>query len=182
MGDENKLLKPIDGVPTVERVVGAAIDLGFEKIVVVTGHDGDAVAAAIGPYRVDVVHNPEYRLGMGSSLVAGVRAAGMVDGYLIWPADMPWVAYETVTKICATCGLNAIALPTRAGRRGHPVLFSARFRDALLDLEASAGARSVLGDNATYVVEVSVDDPGIHADLDEPQDFLHATAKLEKTP
>lgn len=56
------------------------------------------------------------------------------------------------------------------GRRGNPVAFSRAHLPDLLRLTGDAGARSLLQYYPVQLVEV--DDPGIHLDIDRPQDLL----------
>ena len=57
-----------------------------------------------------------------------------------------------------------IAVPIYQGRRGNPVGFSRKYLPQLLALHGDQGARSLL--QIFPVVEVAVDDPAIHQDID----------------
>jgi hypothetical protein len=60
----------------------------------------------------------------------------------------------------------ALAAPSRAGRRGHPVGFASHYRDELLALQGDNGARRLLERDRSKVVEIKIDDAGIFADID----------------
>ncbi len=75
MGNRNKLLCEIDGIPVVRRVADAVIDAKVDMAVLVTGHDAPSVAAAVAGTGVRLVHNTDYRSGMGRSLARGVEFA-----------------------------------------------------------------------------------------------------------
>lgn len=175
MGDRNKLLLEIDGIPLIEHVVRTSLDQHFSRLLVVTGHDAENVAQTLATYPVEIVRNPGFEAGMGSSLIEGVLAGGTAsepcDAYLIWPADMPYIAGETVRMICESYDRDSIIVPTFRGKRGHPVLFSAKFREALLAIPNHEGARSVLDDFPHAVVELSVEDDAILRDIDAPEDL-----------
>ena len=68
-----KQLVPIDGIPLVLYAVTALRDAGVDEIVVVTGHDADAVEAVL-PDGVRPVRNPAFRDGQATSLAAGLHA------------------------------------------------------------------------------------------------------------
>jgi len=81
----NKLIAELDGEPIVRRTVRAVLASRARPVVVVTGHEADAVHAALTGLAVKLVHNPDYADGMSTSLRAGVAAAGAVDR----GADLP---------------------------------------------------------------------------------------------
>ena len=61
------------------------------------------------------------------------------------------------------------------GRRGHPVLFGAAWFPALRGLSGDEGARTLLRDGSIGLKTVAVDDPGIHLDVDRPEDLARVT-------
>ncbi|NIR62146.1 MAG: NTP transferase domain-containing protein, partial [Gammaproteobacteria bacterium] len=64
MGRRNKLLEPVDGIPMVLRAVDAALAGVDAGVYVVTGHERDAVVAALAGRDVRLVHNPRYAEGL----------------------------------------------------------------------------------------------------------------------
>jgi molybdenum cofactor cytidylyltransferase len=109
---------------------------------------------------------------MGDSIAAAVRATAQSPGWLILPADLPLVQSATLRAIAAALeGCDAV-VPVFAGQRGHPVGFSARCRDALLNLSGSKGAASVL--LAYRSTECVVADPGCVMDIDTVDDLIAA--------
>ena len=74
-------------------------------------------------------------------------------GWLVALADMPCIRVATLQAVAELIGGGAaLAAPSYAGRRGHPVGFAARWRDALLALEGDEGARAILTGDANIVV------------------------------
>lgn len=170
MGAANKLLLPLGDRPLVVHAVEAVRAAPVEDVVVVTGHERAAVEAALAHLPVCFVHNADYASGMASSLRRGVEAApSETDGIMIGLGDMPLVRPETVAQVrarFAEAPRPAIVVPVRDGRRGHPVLFDAAFRDELQQLRGDGGARPVIQAHPGAVVEVPVEDPGIFRDID----------------
>ncbi|HSM98165.1 MAG TPA: nucleotidyltransferase family protein [Gallionella sp.] len=110
--------------------------------------------------------------GMAASLACGVRANLEAEGWLIGLADMPAVPVEAITRVRKALSKGAaIAVPAHAGRRGHPVGFARRYRIELLALQGDAGARRLLQRDEADVVEIGIDDAGIFADIDIPDDL-----------
>ncbi len=69
MGAANKLLAEIDGTAMVARVVDAVAQSQARPVVVVTGHQRQAVEAALADRDVAFVHNPDYAAGLSARWV-----------------------------------------------------------------------------------------------------------------
>ena len=110
--------------------------------------------------------------GMAASLACGVHANLDAEGWLIGLADMPAVPAEAITRVRKALSAGAaIAVPAHAGRRGHPVGFARQYRIELLALQGDVGARRLLERDESEVVEIKMDDAGILADIDIPNDL-----------
>ena len=171
MGELNKLLAEVDGVPMLVRVVQTLREGGLDRVVVVTGHESDAVQAALSELaNIEFVSNPDYQDGLSTSLRAGVRALDTdVDGALVALGDMPWVRPDHVRRLLAAFEPEAICVPVHNRKRGHPVLWSARFFAEFEKLVGDVGARHLLEQHADDVRLVSIDDQGVHVDVDTPE-------------
>lgn len=178
MTDANKLLLPLSGSTLLERSVQAVLASDVADVIVVTGHQDQAIRKVLAPYSVTVAYNPEHRFGMATSLRRGLIAAGSdPDGFLICLGDMPFVRPATINALIqrfAEASSSSIVLPTYGDRPGHPVLFSQRYREALMNLEGDVGARSLLEAHATEVMRIPVDDPGILHDVDTREAYDQA--------
>lgn len=112
--------------------------------------------------------------GMAASLACGVRAKRDAAGWLIGLADMPAVPKAAIEGVRnALLAGAALAAPSRAGRRGHPVGFASHYRDELLALQGDSGARRLLERDISRLVDIKIDDAGIFADIDIPGDLQH---------
>lgn len=119
-----------------------------------------------------VVINDRADQGMGTSIAAGVTATPDATGWLVALADMPSLQVETVASIAdALRGGARIVVPAMAGKRGHPVGFSALYRARLQSLDGDIGAREIVNADATFVDAIEVDDAGIFADIDTPAEL-----------
>lgn len=176
MGRENKLLLEVDGKPILRHVVDAVVASTASECLVVTGHEGAAVEAMLEGAQVRVVDNPDYAAGMGTSIRAGVLAASAgVAGYMVCLSDMPAIEtgeYNTLlAAFDAQCALDpaAIVVPRHAGRRGNPVVLSARFRPQILAHQGVAGCRSIVRDNPDHVVYCDMSTDHVLLDVDTPE-------------
>lgn len=149
------------------RLVDRAVDLlragGCDRVVVVSG------AARLEVPRAEVVHNPDWRSGMGSSLCAGLTAVGDEDAVVI-PVDMPWLGPGSVRRIVSSGASLAVA--TYGGTRAHPVLLGASHRPGIIaSAVGDIGARHYLRDHSRLVLEVPCDGTGSPRDIDHPGDL-----------
>jgi molybdenum cofactor cytidylyltransferase len=171
-GGPNKLLQPWGDRTVVGSVVSVLCKCGL-PVIVVTGRDAELVAEAVSP--CPVVFNPNFEEGLGSSIRVGVEGAAESDGYLIALGDMPDLREEVIRGLVAAFGvatLDAIVAPVYAGepnRPGHPVIFAARYREALLKLGGDSGAKAILDSNLKHLRLVAID--GRLDDIDLPTLF-----------
>lgn len=134
-----------------------------------------AIETALGASksaRINWVECADAAQGMAHSLVCGVRANLDAAGWLIGLADMPAVPVAAIAGVRDALSAGAaLAAPLRDDRRGHPVGFAARYRDELLALHGDNGARRLLKRDISGLVEINIDDAGIFADIDIPDDL-----------
>ncbi|MEM9626052.1 MAG: molybdopterin-binding/glycosyltransferase family 2 protein [Pseudomonadota bacterium] len=170
MGRDNKLLAEIDSKPMLLHAVDAMIASRADPVIVVTGHEADAVKAAIDDRSVQVVHNPDYADGLSTSLAAGLEALPEnAAGVLIGLGDMPRIQSADIDRLIAAFNPaegRAICVPTVAGKRGNPVLFATEFLPEMRDVEGDVGARHLIGAHHDRVCEVEMDDDAALIDVD----------------
>lgn len=166
----NKLTCLIDGKPMIRHGVEAALASRAGHVIVVTGHDADAVRDALSDLPVTFVHNTDYKTGMASSIKAGVASlTDDCDAAMIMPGDMPYLRPLHLNAVLAAFSPQknrSICRPIYQGTPGHPVLFGQEFFSELLELTGDEGARSVIDRHKDQLTDVSVADDAIHRDLD----------------
>lgn len=178
MGEVNKLLAEIEGVPMVLRAVDAAVASGADPVLVVTGHEDGKIRAALAGRPVRFVHNPDYAAGMSGSLKAALAAVpDEASGALICLGDMPHVTAEHMTRLVETFEAqdeSAICIATHNGERGNPSLWHRDFFAEMRAIAGDVGARHLIGEHAEAVVEVEMADPGVLLDIDTPEALAEA--------
>lgn len=161
-----KALVRLDGERLVDRALRAAHEGGLAPVVVVDG----AVALDLP----GVVHNPDWREGMASSLRAGLHAMERdVDAVLVLLVDQPGVTGAAVDRVrTAVEGTSALVVATYGGAWGHPVaLGRAHWREVLETATGDRGAREVLRRHAAEVVTVECGDVASADDVDTVADL-----------
>lgn len=110
--------------------------------------------------------------GMGHSLAYGVAQTQEADAWLIGLGDMPDIQASTLQTLAKRLADgDTLIAPVHAGRRGHPVGFSARFRQPLMACKGDQGARQILQAHQEQLVTVEVDDAGVLFDIDTVEDW-----------
>jgi molybdenum cofactor cytidylyltransferase len=173
MGAGNKLLQPLRGKPILRHAVEAQLEAGLNPVIVVTGHEGAAVEAALADLPVRFVANPDYASGLASSLKAGIAALPpQAQAAVISLGDMPNVTASVIERLVeahrAQPGTLA-AVPTLFGQRGNPVLLARPIFPAVSLLSGDRGARRLIDEAGERVVEVPFEDPAIAIDVDTPE-------------
>jgi molybdenum cofactor cytidylyltransferase len=167
----NKLVAELDGEPIVRRTVRAVLASRARPVIVVTGHEAEAVRAALAGLDVRFVHNPDFANGMSTSLRAGIAAAGEVPAALVCLGDMPRLEarhLDAVIDAFRAGDPDQIIVPTADRKRGNPVLWPRGYFAEIAALGGDVGARALIDRHADQVRLVAIDDPAILVDVDTP--------------
>jgi molybdenum cofactor cytidylyltransferase len=183
MGYPKPLLK-IDGQTFIERIAESMLTV-VPRLVIVLGAHSDRVRAAIPrDKRIVIVDNPNYSRGQLSSLKVGMSAIHPDSaGALVHLGDHPMVREETFRAIVDSYNQTGkpIVIARHDGHRGHPVVFDRAIFAELDSAPEEEGARHVVNADASRVVYIDMDDPGINLDLDTPSDLARARLPLPPT-
>ncbi len=176
MAPANKLLLPWQQKPIVYHTANHLLASGIDELIVVTGHESAAIAAALHAFPVKFVHNPEHAKGLTGSIRSGIRMAHG-EGYMICLADMflvtapEYVLLRTAFEQQYRHDVQCIMLPDYQGHTGNPVIFSSFYRDALLSLPQGEGAKSLLRAHPDHHHRVPMPTDHVLRDLDKPGDY-----------
>jgi molybdenum cofactor cytidylyltransferase len=168
----NKLLLPFRGQPLIAHAVDTLMASEVDEIIVVLGHEADQVREAIGNKGVRFVENPDYRLGLSTSVRAGFAAVPVqTTGIMIYLADQPLLEageVDFLIRAFAQAGQanKSIVVPFFSGQRGNPVVIKATFKDSLLAITGDTGCRRVIKQNPDQVLTVEMDTDHVIRDID----------------
>ena len=183
MGGPNKLLAEVGGKPLVRITVEQALASRAKPVVVVTGHQREQVEAVLKGLAVKFAHNPDYAKGLSTSLKAGIAALpAESDGAIVCLGDMPQVDAALIDRLIAAFDPEKsafVVVPTVAGKRGNPVVWSRRFFADLGRLDGDIGARHLIGAYPEAVVEVPMTGRGALVDVDTPDALRAVKAEIE---
>jgi molybdenum cofactor cytidylyltransferase len=171
LGVRNKLLQPLPDGCTVAIAAAASLLAIMPKVLAVVGPNADQLRAELQAIGCEVTTCADAADGMGATLAHAVQQSMHAAGWIVALADMPYLKPATIRALLDALRDGAdIAAPVHEGRRGNPVAFGRVHLPALLQLSGDVGARRLLQDYPVQLVEVN--DPGIHIDIDRPQDLL----------
>jgi molybdenum cofactor cytidylyltransferase len=147
-------------------------------VIVVLGHAASAIRAA-AHFPAQFVVNPDYPLGMLTSLQCGLRAVPVDCTAAVFTlVDHPDPAETTLTSV-----LDApeapVVIPRFEGRKGHPVRLSRPVIDELLSLPSTAKPTDVLYRHLPATLFLDLDDAGIVDDIDDRQAYDAFLARAE---
>jgi len=181
MGSPKALLE-FQGETFLDRLIGlfrrrcspVIAVLGAQREIVHAGlrRAGDAL----------LVENPDFRLGQLTSMQCGLRAVPAdAEGVLFTLVDHPAVASATIAALLDmplhSDAPSPLRIPRCDGRRGHPIWISASLIPEFLALPAGSSARETVTQHAGEIAYIDVDDPGILADVDDPQAYARLLAR-----
>lgn len=174
MGETKQLLR-WGATNLLGQTLTNLLDSMVTDILVVTGHENDAVTAIATEMGVKSVANPDYASGeMLSSLKVGLnQLPNKGAAVLVVLADQPMVTAETIDQILLTYwqGRSGIIAPTYRGRRGNPVLIGGQFRAELLSLPQGAAPRVLLERHPESLSLLEVNTPTVLLDIDTPEQY-----------
>ena len=168
-----KALLPIDGQTFIEKIVGALRQAGLQNIIVILGHDAEAMRQKIAHLPVTILVNPDYSKGQLSSLRVAIRhllANERCSGLLVHLVDHPYIDAALVNLLIERFEDSGklIAVPRFHGKRGHPVIFARSLFDELLNAPEDQGAKAVVNAHRDETLEIETEDEGITLDIDTP--------------
>jgi molybdenum cofactor cytidylyltransferase len=172
-----KLLLPYGERTVIEQVVSVLLSSpAADEVLVVTGHEHEAVELALADWSVCTVFNPDYAVGeMLSSVQVGLRAvAADSQAVLLAVGDMPAVQAGVVAQLVAAywaAGDACVYIPSYRMRAGHPVLVPRSYWPAILALPRGASLRSAWQAEGSRIHWVTVDTPSVLRDMDTPADY-----------
>lgn len=139
-----------------------------ERVILVVGYRGDELVARYGGRRdIQIVNNPDYEQGLGSSIRCAL-AASEADYLFISHGDLPCIPPSVFQTLWQARGEYAL-FPTWQGEAGHPVLLPKSLARALAAAPVQGSVRRWLQQHPHRLVPV--ESPAILFDVDTPDRY-----------
>lgn len=166
-----KQLYRVSGEPLVHRTARITLASRLDSIVVVVGHQGRNVTAAVSDLAVEVVDNPDFAEGQSTSVRAGLsRIEREADAAVFIPCDLPNLDGQTIDRLIEayTASRPAIVVPVFEGQRRAPVLIERSLFEEIETITGDRGARQLFSEHEGEIVEVTFESAVLFEDLDRP--------------
>ena len=184
---EDKALLTVGKAKTIDMVLGK-LQVFSEKVVVVLGDNFQAVSDYLGDryerFAYPVLNPNHLEGGMLSSIKKGFESVDAGSPVMLNLIDQPFVlpsSYQTIMDAFVGNAPFVIPVGRKDGRpkKGHPILFSAEFVQAVLSDETSPTFRDVLMPYYKDAVYVDVLDVGITENLNTQELFEAAKLRVQ---
>lgn len=175
----NKLLADMGGKPMIRQIAETMLASELGKLYIVVGHQAEAIAAALDGLAVQLIFNPDYRLGQSTSLRAGLAAID--DKYtdlLVMLGDMPLISIDLINQLLVAHQNGPeqimqkrsarITCPVFDTMQGHPVIWGRSFFPELSKMKGDQGGKPLFEQYPDAVQTVPVSDDGVLRDADTP--------------
>ncbi len=174
MGKPKQLL-PYQGSSLLRHTIETAMASVCKPVVVVLGANAQQIYSEVNQPSVTVVENPDWNLGMGSSIRRGILSLATcletIDAAVITVCDQPFISPEIINHIVA--GYHATGKPIvacqYADTLGVPVLFKHILFSEVATLDETVGAKKII--NKYYNEVCSILFPLGVIDIDTPRDY-----------
>jgi nicotine blue oxidoreductase len=169
-GGARALLR-LDGAPLVDRAVAAATAAGCAPVVVVLGMNDTQVRAEAALGAAQVVVNPGWRTGSGSSLRVGLEALADNDcqAAVVLVVETPGVNAAAVTRLTDAADAKSLRAASYNGKRGYPVVLGRdHWAGVAVLATGNVAERAYLTAHADALTTVACDDVADGAEYEPP--------------
>jgi molybdenum cofactor cytidylyltransferase len=180
-----KPLLPYGSGTVIQAVVRSLKASRVDQVLVVLGHRSEEIAASLEGEGIETVLNPRYPEGMLTSVQAGIAASPPDTGWFVLAlGDQPSLRPETVELLLREAqnegdGCDLI-VPSYGGRRGHPLVIHARYREEIGSLSGEIGLKELMRRHPDRLRHVLVPTESVLHDMDTPDDYRRELERLEQ--
>lgn len=170
------------GKTLLRHVLESLITSDADEIILVLGHEAEAIRKSATELQIKVVINPDYKQGMASSLRQGLLALDpRSEAFLVLLADQPGIGPDIINHMIREFQQanpkRGIVRPVYHGLRGHPVLIGAQYLQEARQLQGDVGARQILMNHPEDILEIDVDQDVVLKDIDTPEEYQQYTKR-----
>jgi molybdenum cofactor cytidylyltransferase len=178
LGEQTKQLLPWQDTTMLGWVVRRAEASLLDDVVVVVGHDAEAIRRHVVLHRARFVVAPDFHEGCTSSIRAGLEALQpQSEAVVLILGDQPGIETETIAAVVE--GWQHMQTPivrvSYRGRSGHPMLFAKAQFGQLKALHGDKGVWKLCDAHPDWVYEVEVDRP-YPGDVNTWEDYIKLTS------
>ena len=177
-----KQLLPFRGTTLLGATLDVARQCAFDQLLVTVGGAAAEVQAAVDLGNAEVVDNPDFSTGCGSSISAAVAHVDSAsEGIVLMLGDQPGVSAAAVRRLIDQGGTSQVAVCRYANGRGHPFWFARSVFDDLRALHGDKAVWKVLESGRCSVTEVAIE-TAVPIDVDTWADYEALLASSGVSP
>ncbi len=152
---------------TIEQAQASVAD----EVLCVLGANATEIRVSIKNYKVKTSFNPNYKDGLSSSIVSGIKALENLDAVLILLADQPFVTSAYLNRLLSEYQADEQRIIASNYERslGVPAVFPKKYFDELKKLSGDKGAKGLLEKYRSELVKVDSENL---IDIDTLDDYL----------
>jgi molybdenum cofactor cytidylyltransferase len=178
LGEQTKQLLPWQDTTMLGWVVRRAEGSVLDEVVVVVGHEADAIRRHVALQRARFVEAPDFHEGCTSSIRAGLEALHPQSAAVVLIlGDQPGIDAKTIAAVVE--GWRRMQRPivrvSYRGRSGHPMLFAKALFGELRALHGDKGVWKLCDAHPEWEYEVEVDRP-YPGDVNTWEDYTRLTS------
>lgn len=162
----DKLSYVINDKLVIEYLFDEINKIDFDEIIIVTNNK-----TITKPKKYKFVDNPDYKIGMSSSIKQGLLHAKDTNDYMFFVGDQPLLKKNIIQKLIQSMQDNKIVLPIVDGLNKNPVIFPNKWRNELLKLNGDIGGRQIIKNNPNEIIKVNFNNEHYFFDLDSISDL-----------
>ena len=173
MNGENKLIKKIQGVPTIKHSINNILASYIDELIIVLGYQKEIVEKHIDKNKkIKIVFNKNYKSGMSSSIKAGLNKLSIkTKSFFICLGDMPMIKHDVYNLIIKSRDKNEIIVPTYNEQQGNPILFDKSMKEKIMVITGDVGAKKILKNNKDKVLNFETNDLGVTKNYNTQENF-----------
>ncbi len=181
-GASKRLGKPkqslyFKGETLLRRAVKTALASDCHPVIIVLGANAKNLEREIKEFDVEIIENPDWEKGMGSSIQIGLekllKIYPEVSGVILAVCDQPFVSAGLLKQLTENFRLtDAPVIACAYGETlGVPTLFGRNLFSELITLKADNGAKKIIYKHLEKVIKIPFEAGAL--DIDTEQDYLN---------
>lgn len=178
MGSDKALLD-VNGKPSIVYLISKLLPFA-NSVNIVLSYNLEAVQKVVNEHfpnsPITFINNPDYELGMFSSILKGMESIPGRNPILMHQIDQPFISTEVYAQLvesynsqCYT--LQPSYLKDGEKRAGHPIIINYPFRCIILKHDAENNLKNIMSEFNDKRDFVMVNDEGIFHNLNTPDQF-----------
>jgi len=153
-GSSSRLGKPkqnlvFQGSTLLQRSIKTALAADCQEVLVVLGANISEIEPTIKNESIQIIHNPDWELGMSSSISCGLTALlktiPQLQSVVLMLCDQPFADTSIINQLIqASASKKYLVASSYNGTLGVPALFDKSHFEELLALQGNEGAKKLL--------------------------------------